>query len=128
MPRNSATAVAVAVTLLLAACGDDDPRPAASEWRPTWQTTRDLVPSATTIAEEGEDVCGDLLGELRASREELLPSPRPVIDDSVSDWLAAAEGIALDCPDAEDDLAERLDDLEVLGAEVDAGLTVTESS
>ncbi len=119
---NRTAAIILAMALAIAACGSDDDRPTAAEWRPVWDAARALVPSEAEIAEAGEEVCGSFLGEVRASREDLLPTPREVLDGSVRDWIAEAESIGLDCPDPGDDLSERLGDLAVLAAEVDGGL------
>lgn len=119
--------VVTTIILLLGACGSGDDRPSAAEWQPRWEAARGVLPSAETLTGDGEDVCGGALGDLRAAREELVDTPRPVLDDSVSDWVGEAEALLLECPSEEDEVAERLEDLEVLAAEVDAGLEASET-
>ncbi len=116
----------LAALLVVAACGSDDERPSADAWRPGWEDAKALVPPvATVVGDDGEEACGAALGELRAAREDLLPSPRAVLDGSVGEWLSSAEGLMLDCPDDVAEAEERVDDLAVLAAEVDGGLTAS---
>lgn len=119
-------AVAAALPIGLAACGDDDDRPTGDDWEPTWLSTQAIVPTDEEIVAEREDVCGPALGELRASREELLPSPSPAIDELVTEWLAEAEGLALDCPTDADERGAYLGDLDQLGAQITSALEVAD--
>ena len=116
--------VAVTASLvIMTACGSGDGRPSDETWRPVWEAQRDSVPDAGVFVDRGEDVCGELVGDLRSGREDLLPTPTEGLDDPVHAWLNHAESIAFDCPsDDPDRLRERLHDLDVLAAEVDAGL------
>ena len=107
-------------SLALGGCGEEaSDRPALTEWQPEWLGTRDLVPSAGRIEDDGAAVCGDFLGEVRERRDGLLPTPDPTLDDSVDKWIADAEALGLDC-EREGDLTERLDELERLASEIDA--------
>lgn len=118
----------ITIALLLpSACGSGDDRPSAAAWQSRWEAARDLVPSADALTGDGEDACGGALGDLRAAREELVDTPRPVLDDSVSDWVSEAEALLLECPSDEEEVAERLENLEVLAAEVEAGLEASET-
>lgn len=68
-------------------------------------------------------MCDPLVGQLRSSREELLPTPTESLDAVVHAWLTAAESVAFDCPsDDPDMLRDRLHEVAVLAAEIDAGL------
>lgn len=117
-PRRHLTAIGV--LLLAGACGDD--RPSDAEWRAVWDEERDALPAADALLTGGEELCGDLLGRLRVDLPALLPTPTEALDDAVEAWIRHAESIAFDCPDDRDDLDERLDELDVLAAEIDAGL------
>lgn len=117
--------VAVLVEVLVAAaCGGDGDRPTDAAWEPVWARWRDSVPAAEVFLDGGEALCDPLVGELRSSRQELLPTPTGALDAAVHAWITHAESVAFDCPT--DDpalLRDRLHDLGVLTAEVDAGLT-----
>ena len=115
---------AVTVSLVIVtACGSGDGRPSDEAWGAVWRAQRDSVPEAGVFVDRGEDLCGELVGDLRSGREDLLPTPTEGLDDPVHAWLSHAESIAFDCPvDDPDRLRERLHDLDILAAEVDAGL------
>lgn len=112
--------IVLVASSIATACGDDAAdRPAISEWKPRWLGTRDLVPDASRLDDDGTEVCGDFLGEVRERRNEVLPTPDPTLDDLVREWVSEAETVGLDC-DREGELAERLDDLEAQADEIDA--------
>lgn len=111
----------MAVVLLVAACGGDD-RPSDAEWRVEWERQRDLVPDADEFLAGGADLCGDLVGRFREDLPALQPTPTEALDGAVDDWTADAESIAFDCPDDRDELTERLEILDEIAVEVDAGL------
>lgn len=118
--------MAAVLPIGLAACGDDDDRPTGADWEPAWLSTQALVPDDDEIEDEREDVCGPALGELRASRDQVLPSPSPAIDELVTEWLAEAEGLALDCPDDQEERGAYLGDLDRLAAQITAALEVAD--
>lgn len=111
-------AIALALVLAIAGCGGGD-RPDRSEWRADWDATKELVPTVEAIEGGGEDVCGDVLGEVRAQREVLLPTPFETVDSAVDEWVALVEGIGLDCPDDAEELDQRVAEIESLTAEID---------
>lgn len=111
-----ATCVAVAV---LAACGGDDDRPSTTQWSADWEPIRDEVPDGPTLRAGGEELCGELLGDIRAHREVLLPSPSEAVDDLFQEWLGLVEGVMLDCPHDADDLDERLGPIQDLTRKID---------
>lgn len=122
-------AALVALSVLLAACGDDTgDRPELSQWQPAWEQARDLVPSDQEFRPDGDadpEVCGDFLGAVRERRNDIVPTPSAVLDDPVSEWVAMAEALGLDC-DREGDLDERVEELRAQSDEIDttiAGLT-----
>ena len=120
--RPVARTVGVATLLaLVVACGGSD-RPSDDAWRETWERQRILVPDADTIVAGGAEFCGELVGELRVELAELRPTPTEALDDPVDDWIAHAENIAFDCPDDRADLANRLRTLDLIAAEIEAGL------
>lgn len=129
MRRRLLSAALVASLLGSAACGSDgDDRPTDEAWAPVWATERDRVPDAAALVAGGEDLCGELTGELRSARERLLPTPTEALDDTVRKWTTDAVSLTFDCPVGdEEELDERLDDLAVLSAEIDAGLAVDAS-
>lgn len=112
----------VLAVVVLAACGGNEERPTVASWRPEWEAARDLVPDAETLREEGVDVCGSFLGEVRSRREELLPSPSEVVDDVFAEWIEQAESLGLDCVDDSEDLDARLADIEDLADRIDTAL------
>lgn len=115
--------VGAACAVLLVACSSEPDRPSDAAWTPTWEQTRDLVPTAETLVDEGEARCESVLGEVRAAREDLVPTPSEVLDDTVDDWISRVESVMFDCPvDDADDLRDRLHDIDVVTAEIDAGL------
>lgn len=119
-------AIASVAVLVPTACGGDD-RPSVAEWRRIWDEARGLVPEPEELVDDGEDECGEALGELRARRERLVDTPRPVLEDSVSEWVGAVEGLLLECPHEEEEVAERFEEIRVLRAEVEAGLRAVET-
>ncbi len=117
--RKLATIVLVMVTLV-AACGDGGPdRPALTAWQPAWLGLRDLLPDPDRIEDDGVEVCSKFLGEVRARRAGVIPTPDPSLDDPVTEWVAEAETVGLDC-EREGDLAKRLADLDMRAEEIDA--------
>lgn len=110
---------ACALVVVVAACGGSDDRPSTEAWSSDWIETRDLLPGEAAIAEGGEEVCGDMLGHVRAQREELLPAPSQALDDLVDEWVALVEGLGLDCPEDGDELAQRLATVDALTQEID---------
>jgi hypothetical protein len=118
------------VTALLAvgvsACGGDE-RPTDAAWRTIWEERLALVPTADAIASGGEDLCGDLVGRYRVELPALFPTPDPALDDVVREWTAELESLVFDCPDDPGELDGRLAELDVLAAEVAAGLAADEA-
>lgn len=112
-------AIALTFVLAIAGCGGGDDRPDRAEWRADWDATKELVPTVEAIEEDGEDICGDVLGEVRARREVLLPTPFDTVDPTVDEWIALVEGIGLDCPDDAEELDQRLGEIQSLTAEID---------
>lgn len=101
--RLLATCSIVGLFLVASACGGDA-RPTWEVWDLTWATAQSAVPSASALVESGEDgLCAAGLAQLRGIREELIPTPEPVLDESVSEWLEAAEAAFFACPPIGDD-------------------------
>lgn len=107
--------------MTVAACGGDE-RPTDAAWRSTWVARRALVPSADAIVAGGEDLCGDLVGRYRVELPALFPTPDEALDGVVREWSSQAESLVFDCPDDRAEIDERLLDLDVVAAEIDAGL------
>jgi hypothetical protein len=105
----------------ITACGGDD-RPSDAAWRDLWVSRQALVPTPAEILAGGQDLCGDRVGVFRTEMPALLPSPADELDSAVEVWIAHAETIVFECPLDADELATRFDQLDVLAAEVDAGL------
>lgn len=106
--------------LALVACGGDD-RPSAADWADAWEREQALVPSADELSDGGQPLCDELIGELRGSLNRLTPTPTEALDDAVKAWADHADSLVFECPEG-DRLAERHERLDVLAAEVDAGL------
>lgn len=115
--------IVLAGLLSLGACGDEDPdRPTATSWTPRWEAVRDLVPTAEQIDDDdGTQLCGEFLGDVRERREDLSPTPDPALDQLVQTWVSEAEALGLDC-EREGDLEERLATLEGLADDIDAAI------
>lgn len=114
--------LAAACFLLVAAC-EGESRPSAHEWRPAWESARQLVPDAATVEEEGAELCGEFLGEVRQQRDEMTPAPNDAIGDAFKAWAEEAESLGLDCgSDTEEDLDERIGEIDELADQVDRAL------
>lgn len=119
----------VATLVAAAACGTDDLRPGDTAWAPVWGRWRDSVPAAEAFVDQGQVLCNELVGQLRSGRQELLPTPTEGLDAAVHAWITSAESIAFDCPtDDSTMLRDRLHDLDVLVAEIDAGLAADQNT
>lgn len=115
--------LAVATIVAVGACGTNEGRPGDAAWSPVWERWRDSVPAAQAFIDRGEALCDPLVGELRSSRQELLPTPTEGLDAAVHAWITHAESITFDCPaDDPETLRDRLHELDVLASEIDAGL------
>lgn len=117
----------VATFVAAAACAADEGRPGDATWAPVWEGWRDSIPAAEVFVDRGEGLCDPLVGQLRSSRGELIPTPTEGLDAAVHAWITHAQSIAFDCPtDDPEMLRDRLHDLGVLAAEIDAGLAADE--
>lgn len=115
--------VVAAVVVAAAACDAEEGRPSDAAWAPVWERWRDEIPTAEVFIDRGEGLCDPLVGELRSSRQELLPTPIEALDAAVHAWITDAESVTFDCPtDDAELLRDRLHELDVLAAEIDAGL------
>lgn len=114
----------LAATLVVAvACGTEDGRPSDTAWEPVWEKWRDSVPAAEAFVDQGQVLCNELVGQLRVGRQDLLPTPSEGLDAAVHSWITHAQSLAFDCPtDDAEILRNELHDLNVLVAEIDAGL------
>jgi len=110
-----------AFALVGAGCGSDD-RPSDADWAAEWEREQALVPTADEIVQGGRDLCDDLVGQYRESMSRLTPTPAESLDDAVEAWVDHAESIVFECPDDRVQIEQRLVQLDVLAAEVDAGL------
>ncbi len=119
--RALATVGLIGLGALLTACSEEN-RPSDAEWRVVWEERRAEFPDAAAILEEGGELCDELVGRLRGDLPELVPTPDEALDAAVEDWIAHAETIAFECPDDPSELADRFETLDLLSAEVDAGL------
>jgi hypothetical protein len=119
--RSVVAGICGCLLVLAAACGGDD-RPSDEAWRREWERRQELIPDVDAIIDGGSDFCGELLGEFRVELTQLLPSPSEVLDEAVQAWIDHADTIAFECPSDRADLAERMRQLDLLAAEIDAGL------
>lgn len=124
-PTASFVAVVIAVAAI-AGCGDD--RPGAADWSDSWDRNRNSLPSADELLAGGTDGCGELLGRLRVELDELTPTPYDELDGTVEAWTARAESLAFECPRDRAEVERRLDELDVLASEIDAGMTAETES
>ena len=114
------------VLVFVAACGSDSSCPSDESWRAGWESQQALVPTADDLLAGGSDLCGELVGEFRSSRDELLPTPTEALDAAVETWIADVEGMVFDCSSDRAILEDQLVALDVLVAEIDAGLIADE--
>jgi hypothetical protein len=124
-PLAARTAVVGLVAAVAAACGGGTDRPAADDWEPVWVRTEAIVPDLDELAAGGRDLCGRALGELRASREEVLPAPTAALDDLMHAWTSEAETLLFECPESRTEAAELELDLERQAGLVGANLQTT---
>jgi hypothetical protein len=121
MARKVLLSMIIAAGLLVGACADDS-RPKISEWQAQWESIRDSVPDAATIEEEGAEVCGTFLGEVREKRDELTPAPTATAEEAFTTWAEEAETLGLDCESGTTDLDEQLARIDGLADRVDAAI------
>lgn len=122
MRLGKSSVVVPLLCLMLVACGGD--RPAASEWRATWEAVTAGIPELSIVTEDGPDaaVCETTLAYLRSNRAELLPSPDLAIDDAVNSWFEIAEDAFFECPPESAQMSSFSDayaELGVLEAEIE---------
>lgn len=96
IPRLLAPVFAAALLLTATGCEETE-QPTAAEWRAEWRETADAVPSQAELGEPSEDVCNDVLGEIRESRSELRPAPDEVVDSAADAWFTYAEHVFFTC-------------------------------
>ena len=119
MTRRSLVTTWLMVATVVA-CGNA--RPDIATWRDVWESRQSLVPTADAIVDGGQDFCGERLGVFRTDMPALLPTPADELDGAVEEWIAHAETIVFECPTDLADLTSRFETLDVLAAEVDAGV------
>ena len=120
MNAERALAVALLATAVLVGCGDD--RPDATAWAAEWERAQALVPTVDELAAGGRRVCDELVGELRETLPDLSPTPDEALDDAVGAWIDEAETIVFECDLELEWLTERMQELDVLASEIEAGL------
>ncbi|MBT8207800.1 MAG: hypothetical protein KJO18_05975 [Acidimicrobiia bacterium] len=103
------------VVLLLSSCSAA--RPSWEVWDLTWATAQSAVPSASALVASGESgLCDSGLAQLRSIRSDLVPTPEPLLDETMNDWIETAEGALFACPPVNDESYEaafaELDQLE----------------
>lgn len=124
--RLGAGVAMLAGLLALGSCGGDDDRPGDAAWAAEWEREQLIAPTADELLAGGEDRCGELVGRFRELLPRLTPTPTAALDDAVEAWVDHLESLAFDCPDDPDEVAERLEELAVLEAEIDAGLSAAD--
>lgn len=85
--------------------------------------------TAEAFVDQGRVLCDELVGQLRSGREDLLRTPSEGLDAAVRAWISHAQSLAFNCPTDESTiLRDRLHDLDMLVAEIDAGLAVDQKT
>ena len=129
-PRRALRAASFALLAVLAlplllACQRAE-RPELDAWEVLWREAEAVVPSVAELeGSEGESYCHDLLVAARELELTLLPAPIEALDAPIEAWITQAAHIGFECRARrgypEQSRAE-MHDLEVLGAEINAGL------
>lgn len=87
-----------------------------------WTAEQARLPSPDELLAGGRPLCDELVAELRGSDERLRPTPSAALDSPVTDWIDVAEAIVFECPTDPVELDQRVEQLGVFAAEIDAGL------
>jgi hypothetical protein len=120
-------AVLLGLVMTAAACSDGG-RPSASEWESAWTATVEAMPTLEQMGDPPDrDTCSHALGVLRSGQTELIPTPDPVLDATVQEWLAVAEDAMFECPPTSAELPNlevAYDELGRLAAEIDVVLEI----
>lgn len=70
-------------------------------WLPSWEAAKKAMPVRTSFdGTRDHEICGRALGQLRRSRERILPAPDDDLDRLVDAWLYLAEDILFECPES----------------------------
>lgn len=112
---RSLIASLVVLLMVLSSCGTS--RPSWEVWDLTWATAQSSVPSASALVASGESgLCDSGLAQLRNIRSDLVPTPEPLLDETMNDWIETAESALFACPPINDENYEaafaQLDQLE----------------
>lgn len=116
--------VVLVAAVAVAACGRE-PRPDVATWRARWEEARALVPPAEALQPPDDQVCEDVLVDLRATRPDLSPAPDDVLEESMVAWITFAESTFFECFDDDigaDSVEVAYGRLDQLADEVDAAL------
>lgn len=105
----------VVLILVLSSCGTA--RPSWQVWDLTWATAQSAVPSASALVASGPSgLCDAGLAQLRDIRSDLIPTPEPVLDETMNEWIETAQSALFACPPIDDEAYEatftQLDQLE----------------
>ena len=113
--------MAVFAGAALGGCGSGD-EPTEAEWLSRWERERDSVPTVEQMIDGGREYCDDLNGQYRERLPGIESPPIEVLDDTVREWIDEVEDLVFDCPDDPTEIAQRLDQIDILTAEIDAAL------
>lgn len=117
---HRALAIVVVIGISVAACGSD--RPDVAVWEATWAAAGVTVQTGRQFPRPiPDEVCEDVLAQLRDARPQLLPAPDRTLDRAVREWLQLAEDAFFECP-PDDGFEATFAELDRLRAEVDAAL------
>lgn len=89
----------IVLVTLASACAET--RPSLDEWVTSWNQVLSIVPEEPLAGDLPRDVCRNTLASLRTETETLFPTPDPVIEDTVRQWIATAEHTFFECPPSE---------------------------
>lgn len=95
----------IAVTLLLLMGCESTERPDSGTWRESWQQMVALIPDREDLEVTAqEEICQQVLAEVREGTSTLLPAPSMTVDDLVNEWVSVAETAFFECPPREEEL------------------------
>ncbi len=120
--RRPAAIALVLLVASLSACSNS--RPTVDEWLPLWDQAVALIPSQAELGDPpSEDLCEQVLVNLREVSVDLALTPEETLDAAVDAWIGVAEQAFFECPPEEGEISnldEAYEEMAQLQTEIDA--------